>query len=92
MRALRALWARIEEASGLTPKPIRLHAETAWRMTTRRDPWVNLLRATGRDLLGGRRRGGFARRHAFQRRRWGCPTAFARRVARNTQLGLLVHE
>src|SRR3712207_7837434 len=24
----------------------RSHAETAWRMTTRRDPWVNILRTT----------------------------------------------
>ena len=46
LRALRRLWARVEQACGLEPKPIRLHAETAWRMTTRRDPWVNLLRTT----------------------------------------------
>ena len=45
-RALRRLWARVEEACGLAPKPIDLQAETAWRMTTRRDPWVNLLRTT----------------------------------------------
>ena len=45
-RALRRLWARVEEACGLEPQPIRLHAETAWRMTTRRDPWVNMLRTT----------------------------------------------
>ena len=30
----------------LAPRPIRIHAETAWRMMTRRDPWVNLLRQT----------------------------------------------
>jgi methylmalonyl-CoA mutase len=28
-RALRRLWARVEQACGLDPKPVRLHAETA---------------------------------------------------------------
>ena len=58
LRALRRLWARIEQACGLEPKPIRLHAETAWRMTTRRDPWVNMLRTTVAGLLRRHRRGG----------------------------------
>lgn len=30
-RAMRRLWARVEQACGLDPKPLRLHAETAWR-------------------------------------------------------------
>jgi methylmalonyl-CoA mutase len=46
IRALRRLWAGVEQACGVAPRPIRIRAETAWRMTTRRDPWVNLLRAT----------------------------------------------
>ena len=37
-RALRALWARVEQACGLKPKPAFVAAETAWRMMTRRDP------------------------------------------------------
>src|SRR5262249_53329619 len=45
-RALRNLWARIEQACGLTPKPAHVAAETAWRMMTRRDPYVNMLRTT----------------------------------------------
>src|SRR5439155_6682004 len=45
-RALRQLWARVEEACGLAPKAAHLAAETAWRMMTRRDPYVNMLRAT----------------------------------------------
>lgn len=56
LRALRLLWVRIEEASGLTPRPLRLHAETAWRMATRRDPASNLLRNTvacAAAILGG---------------------------------------
>ena len=37
-RALRLLWARIERACGLAPKPLFVSADTAWRMLTRRDP------------------------------------------------------
>lgn len=89
-RALRALWARIEEASGLTPKPIRLHAETAWRMTTRRDPWVNLLRATVATFSAGVGGADSLVVTPFTAA-LGLPDAFARRVARNTQL-VLLHE
>ena len=46
VRALRRLWALIEESCGLAPRPIDLHAETAWRMMARRDPHSNLLRTT----------------------------------------------
>src|SRR5262249_20960639 len=45
-RAARRLWARIEAACGLAPEPGFVSAETAWRMMTKRDPWVNLLRTT----------------------------------------------
>ncbi|NBR12062.1 MAG: methylmalonyl-CoA mutase, partial [Alphaproteobacteria bacterium] len=43
-RALRKLWASIETQCGLTPKPIFITSETASRMLTTRDAWVNLLR------------------------------------------------
>ena len=46
LRALRKLWARIEEACGLAPAPALVAAETAWRMMARRDPYVNMLRST----------------------------------------------
>jgi methylmalonyl-CoA mutase len=87
-RALRRLWARIEEACGLDPKPIRLHAETAWRMTTRRDPWLNLLRdtvAVFSAALGGADTIAATPFTAPL----GLPDAFARRMARNTQLILM---
>lgn len=45
-RALRKLWARVEAACGLTPKPTYVAAETAWRMMTKRDADVNMLRMT----------------------------------------------
>ena len=35
-RALRQLWARVEESCGLTPEPAFISAETAWRTMTRR--------------------------------------------------------
>ena len=87
-RALRRLWARVEEACGLAAKPIRLHAETAWRMTTRRDPWVNLLRGTVAVFSAGL--GGADTITALPfTAALGLPDAFARRMARNTQLILM---
>ena len=46
LRAARVLWARLLEAAGAEAVPLRLHARTSVRMLTRRDPWVNILRAT----------------------------------------------
>jgi methylmalonyl-CoA mutase len=87
-RGLRKLWARVEEACGLTPKPAYVAAETAWRMMTRRDPYVNMLRTTIAVTAAGL--GGadsvLALPHTAA---LGLPDAFARRVARNTQLILL---
>lgn len=89
-RALRRLWARIEQASDLAPKPIRLHAETAWRMTTRRDPWVNMLRGTIAAFSAGVGGADAVTVLPFTVA-LGLPDAFARRVARNTQ-AILLHE
>ena len=87
-RALRKLWTRIEEACGLTPKPAYVAAETAWRMMTRRDPYVNMLRTTIAIAAAGL--GGAnsitALPHTIA---LGLPDPFARRIARNTQLVLL---
>lgn len=87
-RALRNLWARVEEASSLTPKPIFISAETAWRMMTRRDPNVNMLRMTMAVAAAG-----FGGANAISviphTAALGLPDGFARRVARNTQTVLL---
>ncbi len=87
-RGLRKLWARVQEACGLTPKPAYVAAETAWRMMTRRDPYVNMLRTTIAVTAAGL--GGadsvLALPHTAA---LGLPDGFARRVARNTQLILL---
>jgi methylmalonyl-CoA mutase len=88
LRALRRLWARVEQACSLDPKPIRLHAETAWRMTTRRDPWVNLLRTTVAAFSAGLGGADAVTVLPFTAA-LGLPDAFARRIARNTQLILL---
>ena len=87
-RALRHLWARIEQACGLTPKPAFVAAETAWRMLTQRDSDVNMLRSTMATFSAGLG-GADAITVLPHTRALGLPDAFARRVARNTQLVLL---
>ena len=87
-RALRKLWARVEEACGLAPRPAMIAAETAWRTMTRRDADVNMLRtaiAVAAAGLGGADSIAVLPHTAAL----GLPDAFARRVARNTQLVLL---
>ena len=84
-RAVRKLWAHIEEACGLTPAPLFVSAETAWRMMTRRDPYVNMLRttvATFSAAVGGANAITVLPFTAAL----GLPERLARRVARNTQL------
>ncbi|RDV02195.1 methylmalonyl-CoA mutase family protein [Undibacter mobilis] len=87
-RALRKLWARVEEASGLTAKPAFVSAETAWRMMTQRDPYVNMLRTTIAITAAGVGGADAITVLPFTAAR-GLPDAFARRVARNQQLILL---
>ena len=87
-RALRLLWARIEEACGLTPKPLFIAADTAWRMLTQRDPYVNMLRATMATFSAGLG-GANAITVLPHTLALGLPDPFARRAARNTQLVLL---
>jgi methylmalonyl-CoA mutase len=87
-RALRLLWARFEQACGLAPKPLFIAAETAWRMLTRRDPYVNMLRATIATFSAGL--GGANSLTVLPHTlALGLPDGFARRAARNTQLILL---
>jgi methylmalonyl-CoA mutase len=87
-RALRLLWARVEAACGLTPKPVFIAAETAWRMLTQRDAYVNMLRATMATFAAGLG-GANAITVLPHTLALGLPDSFARRVARNTQLILL---
>ena len=87
-RALRLLWARIEQACGLAPKPLFVAADTAWRMLTQRDPYVNMLRATMATFSAGLG-GANAITVLPHTLALGLPDPFARRAARNTQLVLL---
>src|ERR1700722_4760114 len=87
-RALRLLWARVEQACGLVPKPVFIAADTAWRMLTQRDPYVNMLRATVATFSAGLG-GANAITVLPHTLALGLPDAFARRAARNTQLVLL---
>ena len=87
-RALRKLWARIEEACGLSPLPVFVAAETAWRMMTKRDPFVNMLRSTMAVVAAGLG-GADAITVLPHTAAIGLPDGFARRIARNTQLILL---
>jgi methylmalonyl-CoA mutase len=87
-RALRKLWARLQTACGLAPQPGFVAAATAWRMLTRRDPYVNILRNTiavaAAGLAGADTITVLPHTAAL-----GLPDAFARRIARNIQLVLL---
>jgi methylmalonyl-CoA mutase len=87
-RALRLLWARVEQACGLAPKPAFVSAETAWRTMTRRDPHVNMLRSTIAAFSAGI--GGADALSVLPfTAALGLSDRFARRIARNTQLLLL---
>ena len=84
LRAARWLWARVQQACGSIPQPMRLHALTATRIYARRDPWNNLVRGTLAALAAAL--GGadaitvLPFDHAL-----GLPAPLARRLARNTQ-------
>jgi methylmalonyl-CoA mutase len=87
-RAIRLLWARVLEASGIAHQSLRLHGETSRRMMARLDPHTNILRATAAVFgagLGGTDTFTVLPFSIAQ----GLPDAFARRMARNTQLILL---
>jgi methylmalonyl-CoA mutase len=87
-RALRLLWSRVEQSCGLAPRPIFIAADTAWRMLTQRDPYVNMLRATIATFSAGL--GGADSINVLPHTlALGLPDRFARRAARNTQLVLL---
>jgi methylmalonyl-CoA mutase len=87
-RALRLLWTRVEQACGLEPKPLFIAADTAWRMLTQRDAYVNMLRATMATFSAGLA-GANSINVLPHTLALGLPDPFARRLARNTQLVLL---
>ncbi len=92
LRAARRLWNRVGEASGASPaaRAMRQHAVTSSVMTTRHDPWVNMLRTTVACFAAGVGGADVVTVQPFDAA-LGLPDAFARRIARNTQT-LLVEE
>ncbi|AKK03169.1 methylmalonyl-CoA mutase family protein [Corynebacterium epidermidicanis] len=93
-RAARSLWARVAEElgfpeAGLAPQ----HALTAPEMFSQRDPWVNMLRVTVAAFAAGV--GGASDvevlpfDYAVAGGMPGVSRAFAKRIARNTNLLLL---
>ena len=87
-RALRIVWSRVEEACGLEPRAAHVQAESAWRMMTARDPYVNVMRGATAAFSAGL--GGAdsvsVLPHTLAA---GLPDSLARRLARNAQLILL---
>ncbi|KZL20937.1 Methylmalonyl-CoA mutase small subunit [Pseudovibrio axinellae] len=87
-RAMRQLWSRLLDAAQLPAQPLYLHMETSWRMMTKRDPWVNMLRTTVAAFAAGVGGADSVTVLPFTLP-LGLPNAFARRIARNTQLILI---
>jgi methylmalonyl-CoA mutase len=89
LRAARRLWARVAEACGAPRAGAQLqHAVTSPVMMTRRDPWVNMLRATVATLAAGVGGADAVTVLPFDDA-LGLPDAFARRIARNTSTILI---
>ncbi|MFP4538860.1 MAG: methylmalonyl-CoA mutase family protein, partial [Dichotomicrobium sp.] len=84
-RATRALWARATEAAGIAPQPATLTAEMSYRTMTSRDAHTNLLRATAAAFAAGTGGAEAVLLLPFSAAA-GVPDAFARRLARNTQI------
>jgi methylmalonyl-CoA mutase len=84
-RALRLLWARVGEACGLAPFAPRVHAESAWRMMSARDPYVNVMRGGMAAFAAGLGGADSVSVLPFTQA-IGLPDSLARRLARNTQL------
>jgi methylmalonyl-CoA mutase len=92
LRAARRLWDRVGEVSGAAPeaRAQRQHVVTSSVMTTKRDPWVNMLRTTVACFAAGVGGGDVVTVQPFDAA-LGLPDSFSRRIARNTQ-SLLVEE
>ncbi|GAB3464721.1 methylmalonyl-CoA mutase subunit beta [Actinophytocola sediminis] len=90
LRAARRLWARVTEVCGAGTRTAPQHAVTSSTMTTRRDPWVNMLRTTIACFAAGVGGADAVTVLPFDAA-LGLPDAFARRIARNTQ-SILIEE
>jgi len=87
LRAARTLWGRVVEACGGGPvaRRMRLHARTSARVATRRDPWVNMLRATTAAFAAMTGGADSITVDPFDAT-VNVPDDFSRRIARNVQI------
>jgi methylmalonyl-CoA mutase len=87
LRAARRLWARVAELCGASEpaRAMRLHARTARRIMSRRDPWVNMLRTTVAGFAAGLGGADSVAVLPFDAV-IGPSDDFARRIARNSQI------
>ncbi|HHN72867.1 MAG TPA: methylmalonyl-CoA mutase, partial [Thermopetrobacter sp.] len=85
LRAARLLHARLLEVLEVPFAPLPLLAESAWRMMTRRDPWVNMLRTTSAAFAAGLGSADAVTLLPFTHA-LGLADPFARRMARNMQI------
>jgi methylmalonyl-CoA mutase len=88
LRAARRIWSRLAELCGLPStapgSAQRQHAVTSRAMLTRRDPWVNLLRATVACFAAATAGADAITVEPFDAA-IGQSDEFSRRIARNTQ-------
>ncbi|QKT07218.1 methylmalonyl-CoA mutase [Gordonia sp. X0973] len=94
LRALRLMWSRVAEVLGVPDAGAAVtHAVTDLAMFSQRDPWVNMLRSTVAAFGAGVGGADQVTVHRFDAAIPGdersANPAFARRIARNTQLLLL---
>lgn len=85
IRACRLLWASALSAAGLEPVMADVRVELGQRGLTKRDPWVNILRATIAGFAGAVGGASEIVLHPYTSQ-LGVPDGEARRLARNTQL------
>jgi methylmalonyl-CoA mutase len=87
LRAARLLWSKVVAASGGPPESqaLALHARTASATKTKRDPWVNILRATAESFAAVVAGADSVSTAPFDAP-LGLPDEQGRRLARNTQL------
>ncbi|MDR2895935.1 MAG: methylmalonyl-CoA mutase family protein [Propionibacteriaceae bacterium] len=87
LRALRRLWARVGEVSGVieAERGACQQAVTSRRILTKDDPWVNLLRATVATFSSSVGGADIITVAPFDQA-LGLPSKFSRRIARNISL------
>ncbi|MBL1419180.1 MAG: hypothetical protein COC24_001580 [Alphaproteobacteria bacterium] len=88
IRALRQLWAELLDGLGIQQSSAYIYAETSYRMVSKSDPWVNLLRATVACFsagIGGVNQLGILPMSAAI----GLSPSFDRRLARHIQTILI---